>query len=334
MKIVSIVTPIRDNVAYFEELAKSIISQTYPYWEWIVVDDHSDARNAAAIKQVCEFDSRIKYIANSTDRKGANCARNIGMKLASGAFVMFIDSDDLMKPRCLEIRVKETEGSTDYDGLIFPQSFWDNVEKCEYGEWIPDRENDDYINQFLLHPSPWPVSGGMWKLASLNTIRWNEYLTSWQDWDFHMKCLLKGLVVRYVAVNHDVMIRRNCISTMGSSYMSRSKIARRIIYMSSFAKDNLNVEQRRIMVKNIFAEIIKYHDNHGWINTERIKKSLSICDVALRERVLALMYLMYRYLIVRCVSINNKFGKYYMPWLPKTFYSRNTTGFSSGKVVR
>ena len=60
--IISIITPYFNAQEYIEETAKSVLNQTFPYFEWIIVDDGSNAEGKGKLKEIEQMDNRIKVI--------------------------------------------------------------------------------------------------------------------------------------------------------------------------------------------------------------------------------------------------------------------------------
>ena len=59
--IISIITPYYNSQKYIEETANSILNQTFPYWEWVIVDDGSPDKEAQEkLKEIEKMDSRIR----------------------------------------------------------------------------------------------------------------------------------------------------------------------------------------------------------------------------------------------------------------------------------
>lgn len=100
--LVSIITPMYKGAPFVAETIRSVINQTYPNWEMIIVDDCSPD-GGAGIREVEKFtsDPRIKLIC-SKENKGSSGARNIALRNAKGRFISFLDSDDLWHPKFLE----------------------------------------------------------------------------------------------------------------------------------------------------------------------------------------------------------------------------------------
>lgn len=100
MVLVSIIVPIYQSANTLSKCIDSIINQTYTDFELLLVDDGSTDNS----KEIClrwrEKDDRIKYVYQ--ENKGVSAARNLGLELAKGKWIVFIDSDDWIEPTYLE----------------------------------------------------------------------------------------------------------------------------------------------------------------------------------------------------------------------------------------
>jgi glycosyltransferase involved in cell wall biosynthesis len=112
VKTISVVIPVFNRPLLLRRAVASVIEQTYPIHELIIVDDASEAAVAAATLGVA--DPRIK-IVRLGHRLGPSAARQAGIDRASGELVAFLDSDDLWlrdkidaQVRCLEAAVPHT----------------------------------------------------------------------------------------------------------------------------------------------------------------------------------------------------------------------------------
>ena len=97
---VSAVIPVHNGAAYVAEAVQSILGQTRPPIECVVVDDGSTDETAEVIRR---FGSEVAYVPQ--DRAGVSSARNRGAALARGALVAFLDHDDVWLPTKLERQV-------------------------------------------------------------------------------------------------------------------------------------------------------------------------------------------------------------------------------------
>lgn len=106
--------PIYNGEQYLEETLHSVISQTYPNWELILIDDGSTDRTGKIISKYTNIDKRIKGISLGESSGGPACPRNIGIREARGVYLAFLDADDVWVPQKLQLQVEFIE-RTDLD---------------------------------------------------------------------------------------------------------------------------------------------------------------------------------------------------------------------------
>lgn len=104
---VSVIIPIFNSREYIERCLNSLKNQTWHEWEAICVDDSSTDGTSEILDAYAKNDSRIKVIHK--DNEGVSAARNDGMKLTSGKYIAFLDSDDFFHPQTLELTVELAE---------------------------------------------------------------------------------------------------------------------------------------------------------------------------------------------------------------------------------
>lgn len=90
--LVSIIIPAYNVQNFIEKCVRSVIMQTYDNIEIIVVDDGSIDKTGIILERLQKDDSRIKIVKQKNS--GVSIARNVGLKIASGDYVTFIDGDD------------------------------------------------------------------------------------------------------------------------------------------------------------------------------------------------------------------------------------------------
>lgn len=104
------------NYAHFVgDAIQSVLGQTFPDWELIVVDDGSTDNTADVVASF--QDSRIRYIYQ--DNRGNAAARNTALKLARGEYIAFLDADDLWLPQKLERQVEALDKLAPTTGIIY-----------------------------------------------------------------------------------------------------------------------------------------------------------------------------------------------------------------------
>ncbi len=102
--LVSIITPSYNSANFIGATIDSVIIQTYPNWEMIIVDDCSTDNSIEIIQKYVAQDRRVKLIQNKKNR-GAAETRNEALKVAKGRFIAFLDSDDLWYSNKLEEQI-------------------------------------------------------------------------------------------------------------------------------------------------------------------------------------------------------------------------------------
>lgn len=96
-KTISVIIPAYNAAGFLEKTLDSILTQTYPQLEVIVVNDASTDGTAAVIDHYATLDPRIQAV-HKTRNEGVSCARNDALELASGDYLLFVDSDDWIEP--------------------------------------------------------------------------------------------------------------------------------------------------------------------------------------------------------------------------------------------
>ena len=100
MPMVSIVLPTHNRAHLLGEAMASVLAQTFPDWELIVVDDGSTDRTREIVAAYAARDRRISYVAQANG--GDAAARNTGIRRAKGRLIAFLDDDDLWQPEKLQ----------------------------------------------------------------------------------------------------------------------------------------------------------------------------------------------------------------------------------------
>ena len=102
-RLVSIVMPAFNAADTIEASVDSVMKQTYPWWELLIIDDGSTDSTCELLAGYLT-DPRIRLLRTS-GRSGPALARNVGLEAAQGFYVAFLDADDLWLPEKLKIQV-------------------------------------------------------------------------------------------------------------------------------------------------------------------------------------------------------------------------------------
>lgn len=192
--LVSVVIPCYNAEKYLVETLESVLSQTYTNWECIVVDDGSTDGSCDLILSFLDLSEQFKFIKRQLHPKGASTCRNLGIEIAKGGFLIFLDSDDLLTPSCIENRVRKMKEFPKLDFGVFNMGYF-----ISYPEEFPGVLNkfsndlNDYLKMFLTYQLPWAVTCPIWKTSFIkkNHIRFSEKYQRMQDPEFHTKILIQ-----------------------------------------------------------------------------------------------------------------------------------------------
>ena len=118
--LVSCVIPVFNGERYLAMAIESVLAQTFPNMEVIVVDDGSSDRSPEIARS---FGDRVTCVRQ--DNSGASAARSTGIRHASGTFVGFLDADDLWEPTKTARQVERLSGDPNIEYCItFMENFW------------------------------------------------------------------------------------------------------------------------------------------------------------------------------------------------------------------
>lgn len=114
------------------EALDSLLAQSEPDWECVVVDDGSSDGTAELVRGYAASDDRFRYMWQSN--RGTGLARNAGVAASSGLFVTFLDSDDTYAPEHLDIRKQVL---VEYPGIVLLHG------GCEVigDPWVVDKDD-------------------------------------------------------------------------------------------------------------------------------------------------------------------------------------------------
>ena len=111
-KLISVIIPVYNTEKYLRKCLDSVINQTYKNLEIIIINDGSTDDSGLIIKEYVTIDNRI--IAKEQNNKGLSVVRNIGVEIASGEYIVFVDSDDWIEPNLCEVALNRIlENSAD-----------------------------------------------------------------------------------------------------------------------------------------------------------------------------------------------------------------------------
>lgn len=178
----SVIIPAYNRESTINYCLSSVFEQTFPNFEVIVVDDGSQDNTA---KEILAFsDERLRYICHERS-KGAQAARNTGIKAAQGQWIAFLDSDDEWLPNKLEKQIQVLESYNFNQNIVLHANLYRfNPSNRKLKLWVlPIVEGKNAYYSVLRAPGPVFQTLVVAKLA-LEEIDWlDEKVPAYQEWD-------------------------------------------------------------------------------------------------------------------------------------------------------
>lgn len=131
MELVSIIVPVYNVDKYIYRCVDSIVHQDYNALEIILVNDGSTDNSLEILKAVSDIDARIKIV--DQPNRGVSSARNAGLNVSTGKYLMFVDGDDYIEPHYVSYFVKLLRESNADMGVSY-NSFGENYQNVENHE--------------------------------------------------------------------------------------------------------------------------------------------------------------------------------------------------------
>ena len=198
--LVSIIIPVYNSASFVVEAVRSALDQTYQNVEVIVVDDGSTDNSPALVKNI--HDERLRVF--SQINQGACVARNRGIAEALGAYVKFLDSDDILYPDAVAVQL-EQQSMLGKDEVVFGDfDFIDEQGNVFYENVFNEKAflSEDQDFWFLTN----------WEMLITCPLHRREYLVEYKGFDnrlrggqesfLHLKLSMKG--VKFVYRPHRV----------------------------------------------------------------------------------------------------------------------------------
>lgn len=150
MKI-SVIVPVYNSERYVGRCVDSIIVQTYPDWELLLIDDGSMDSSLEILREYEKQDSRVKVIHQ--DNMGPGIARNVGISHATGDYIVFVDSDDRISTDYFYLLSKKTEDVVFIDIDQVDEDF--HVLKTEHMSSFKNLSKDAFLRQQMTGKINW-----------------------------------------------------------------------------------------------------------------------------------------------------------------------------------
>lgn len=267
--MVSVIMPCYNAGKYIREAIESVVNQTYQDWELIIINDGSTDNSQQVVEDyikssICNLQSRIRLI--NQPNSGACRARNNGIEHANGAYIKFLDADDVLLPNALQEQVEQIAN-------LGPRQipFGDYINVDEKGNKISEYH---FNNQQLLSYNPVYFFFCEWRvlitcpLHRTDILReiggFNEQLKRGQETDLHLRLALAD--VEWIYFPTILFKYRDYVADQRISCYAPINSQKRVLCL----------EQRMIICEQLFLEkyktmpaMYRVYFRNGWFNKAR-----------------------------------------------------------------
>lgn len=182
--LVSIVTAFYNAGKYFEQTYRCVMNQTFPWFEWIIVDDGStETEDLRLLERLAQTDARIRVVHRKNGKLPA--ARNTGFENSVSDVIIPLDADDLIEPTYVEYLYFALRAA--------PQAAWAYTDSVGFGSqqylWKKPFSNYEMKTENLL-----VATAAIRREAFVNAggYKVEKYAYN-EDWRFWLECMQKGL---------------------------------------------------------------------------------------------------------------------------------------------
>ena len=274
MTKVSIIIPHYNSEAYITQTIDSCLAQTHDNIEIIVVENGSTDKSCQVVKSI--DDKRLSVFQILTPNAAA--ARNYGYQKATGTYIIFLDSDDVMASNKIELQLKAISAkpkgwvaccawakfkTNTKEAVISPQKVW-NIQNPI--DWCLQ----SWMGEGMMIPGCWLMPKALIEKAGL----WDENLSLHDDGEFMCRVLLasKGNVF----VENTVVYYRQQDNSLSRDHTSKKAAESALLVYKSYQQQILKFQDskfaRRVLARNFSRFIYEYYPAHAQLIKEAYRE--------------------------------------------------------------
>lgn len=201
MSLVSVTIPVYNQRRYLSDTLKSVSCQNYSPIELIVVDDGSTDGSVTFAREWAAKRKQEFFCIQVLEKrhKGAQAARNIGLKAASGTYIQFLDSDDIIHPYKIAEQVEFLEKYPEFDCVFTGYATFEGEPEWDQDPLPGSCVKDKPPIISCIEGRCWQTSCGLYRRECCMQIGgWDEDLPVWQDIDFNIRFHKQGFRTFYI----------------------------------------------------------------------------------------------------------------------------------------
>lgn len=289
--LVSIIIPAYNYGHFIAKTLDSLLNQTYKHWQAIVVDDGSTDNTRKISESYIKLDNRFQYIYQ--ENKGLSSARNTGLSLAKGKYIQFLDADDLLSARKLELQVEFMKSHPQAQITYSLARYFKDGEpnKLFYDAFLKQKEwmckKSGCVQELLpyfIEGNILPVNSALlsFDFIKKKDIQFSTDYKSLEDWHFWIKCLFRGAMYLFFdSIEATALIRVHPTSMINDNLTSKLYSIKLYNDILELLKDQLEIDsyesvRRRIQfwLKNQFRLVVFKDSKINWENWRSVTEQI------------------------------------------------------------
>lgn len=300
--MISVIVPVYNVEKYLKKCINSIINQSFKKIEIILINDGSTDKSGVICDKLAKQDLRIKVIHQ--ENAGVSVARNVGIELAQGEYICFVDSDDYLPYNAIEVLYNQiTENNVDLCCGSWTKITAIKTKKNDNQTSIIDLSDKEAINKYMRLEE---VNGPVAKLYKRdiildNNLRFAKGIKIGEDAIFNYQYINKCKQVMFVSDNVYYYNKLNSGSATHSYYSDfnlcslQTAVAQSEVLLCEYVNNNSYIVQQVFSDRFISAiNYLSYYNLEKIFYIEELKRTCEMFEP---------------YFIKKIISENSDFSK-------------------------
>ncbi|WP_342432778.1 glycosyltransferase family 2 protein [Neobacillus sp. FSL H8-0543] len=259
--LVSLILPIYNSEEHLAQTIDSVLNQSHKEIEVLLIDDGSIDKSLDICKHYKTLDNRVRIFAK--ENQGVSVARNIGLKAASGKYIRFIDSDDILPKHSTS---KLVEAAEKHNSQIVIGGYEENICYKKDNNRIKrflENENvfstEDFASNYVMLKKKKMINA-LWnklyccRLIKENNILFDSDLTLGEDLIFNLSVLRRSKKINTIEDVVYIYFIRNGFSLSQKYYSNRYYIYRRLQEAEKEYAEEFDVDIKEYLITNKMNE--------------------------------------------------------------------------------